>query len=380
MNYLALLFEDISIFYYTLIFLLASKFAFNAQYKTVNGNIVFRPHWFLICFLFLWVFFAFNDVGSDLPQYRLLFDESKDGTSTYGTGLVEIGYIYLNYIIHLFTDNAIYGVAIIRTIQLAIVFFSFYLLRDNISIGYAVTAYVALFYFASFNILRSSLAGAICILNISLLLKDKSIFCIPLMLLSFFIHRSSALFVIPILSYFILYQSPLKKMGKVVKIAYVAASVFALVYGASLLQHFVDQGFGAGRFDDYLEEEQTVGIMFIFVYAPLFWALYKSYKIKSFRNSRLYKLTFVFLIFECFVALLSYKVGILTRADIYFSMPILMFIPAFLRQGGNSTNPNIRGSNQWRFVIFLYLVIRFAITTSGIFKVSMIDNFHFINL
>lgn len=379
MNYFSLLFEDISIFYYTLIFLLASKFAFNAQYRTVNGNIVFRPHWFLICFLLLWVFFAFNDVGSDLPQYRFLFDESIEGTS-YGTGLVEIGYIYLNCFLHLFTDNAICGVAIIRTIQLAIVFFSFYLLREYISIGFAVTAYVALFYFASFNILRSSLAGAICILNISLLLRDKSIFCIPLMLLSILIHRSSVLFVFPVLSYVILYKSPLKNMGKVIKIIYIAISILALLYGSLLLQYFVDRGYGAGRFDGYLEGEQTVGVLFVFVYAPLFWVLLKSAKIPSFKNSRLYNLTFVFLIFECFLALLSYKVGILTRADIYFSMPILIFIPAFLKYRRDGGGSGIKGNNQWRLAFYLYLFIRFAITTSGIFKVSMINDFHFITL
>lgn len=380
MTYFSLLFEDISILLYTFIFFLASFFAFSSQEIHYSGKIVFRPAWFVLCFLLLWIFFAFNDVGSDLPQYRFLFENSKDGEANYETGLVEMGYIYLNYFIHLFTHDPLRGVAIIRTIQLLTVFVSFYLLRKDIHLGFSVTAYVALFYFASFNILRSSLAGAICLLNIALILKNRALFCIPLMVLAYSIHRSSALFLIPIASYYILYKSPIRKLGKAGKVTYVLLSFILVVYGTLLMQNLLENGFGVGRFDGYLEEEQTAGVMFLFVYIPLFYALYKSRTIKELRQSKLFDITFVFLVFECLIALLAYKVGILTRADIYFSMPLLIFIPSFLSYRGGREGTNIHGMHQWRLFFYFYLCFRFYITITGIFKVSMIDHFHFINL
>lgn len=380
MTYFSLLFEDSSILIYTIIFFLASFFAFKSQKTYSNGRIDFHLPWFVFCFLLLWVFFAFNDVGSDLPQYRYLFENSKSGETNYETGLVEIGYIYLNYFVHFFTHNPVYGVAIIRTIQLLIIFASFYLLRKDINLGFTVTAYVALYYFASFNILRSSLAGAICILNIALILREKNLFCIPLMVLAYTLHRSSALFLLPIASYYLLYKSPFRKIGNVGKIVYVLVCIAVLSYGTVYIQRFIDSGFGAGRFDGYLEEEQTVGVMFLFIYFPLFWALYKSRVIVTLRQTKLYDLAFVFLVFECLIAMLAYKVGILTRADIYFSMPLLIYIPAFLSFRGHMGGTESGGMHQWRLFFYIYLCLRFIITISGIFKVSMIDHFHFISL
>lgn len=380
MTYFSLLIEDLSILLYTFIFFLSSLFAFNSQKILSSGNIVFRPAWFVLCFLLLWVFYAFNDVGSDLPQYRFIFENSRSGEANYETGLVEMGYIYLNYIIHFFTHDPVRGVAIIRTIQLLIVFWAFYLLRKDINLGFCVTAYVALFYFASYNILRSSLAGAICILNVALLLKNKNWFCIPLILLAYSIHRSSALFLIPIASYYLLYNSPFRKLGKAGKVAYVLLSSAVVVYGTLFMQYLLESGFGVGRFDDYLEEEQTAGVMFLFIYIPLFVALYKSRSIESLRFSKLFDITFVFLVFECLIALLAYKVGILTRADIYFSMPLLIYIPAFLCYRGGREGTNLHGMHQWRLFFYFYLCFRFYITITGIFKVSMIDHFHFVSL
>lgn len=379
MAYFSLLVEDISILLYTIIFFLASVFAFNSQKLLGNGKIVFRRPWFVLCFLLLWFFYAFNDVGSDLPQYRFLFEISRGGEANYESGLVEMGYIYLNYFIHFFTHDPVSGVAIIRTIQLLIVFAAFYLLRNDINMGFAVTAYVALFYFPSFNILRSSLAGAICILNVALILKNKNLFCIPLMFLAYSIHRSSALFFIPIVSYYLLYKSSFRKLGKLGKVVYVLLSIALVMYGTLLMQYMLENEFGAGRFDGYLEEEQTAGIMFLFIYIPLFVALYKSKRIETLRHTKLFDITFVFLVFECLIALLAYKVGILTRADIYFSMPLLIFIPAFLRYRGRE-DVNLHGMHQWRLFFYFYLCVRFNITVTGIFKVSMIDHFHFISL
>jgi len=379
MTYFTLLFEDISILLYTFIFFLSSLFAFNSQKILNSGNIIYRPPWFVLCFLLLWIFYAFNDVGSDLPQYRFLFESSRGGEANYETGLVEMGYIYLNYFIHFFTHNPVHGVAIIRTIQLSIVFAAFYLLRKDINLGFAVTAYVALFYFASFNVLRSSLAGAICILNIALILKNKNLFCIPLIFLAYSIHRTSILFLVPIMSYYILYKSPFKSLGKVGTVAYLLVSIAVVAYGTLFIQNLLDKGFGIGRFDDYLEEEQTLGVMFLFVYVPLFFALYKSRTIESLRQSKLYDITFVFLVFECTIALLSYKVGILTRADIYFSMPLLIYIPAFLNFRGGINGVILHNRHQWCLLFYVYLFFRFIITLTGIFKVSMIDHFHFIS-
>ena len=93
MTYFSLLIEDLSILLYTFIFFLSSLFAFNSQKILSSGNIVFRPAWFVLCFLLLWVFYAFNDVGSDLPQYRFIFENSRSGEANYETGLVEMGYI-----------------------------------------------------------------------------------------------------------------------------------------------------------------------------------------------------------------------------------------------------------------------------------------------
>ena len=157
-----------------------------AQKKRKWANVYeFRTIPFICSFIVLWIFFAFNDIGVDTPMYRGLYERYYSISSASNEyAAVEKGYQYLNVILHIFTENGHTGVILIRSIQLSILYTSLYLLKDKIIMGYGIMAYIALYYFQSFDLLRSSLAGVICLLSFALTYKNKRIIGFILALLA----------------------------------------------------------------------------------------------------------------------------------------------------------------------------------------------------
>lgn len=370
-EYFQLLFSDkhsFSILLYSFIFIVASLFAFNSQkFYDFGKNDKFIPKSFVMLFLILCFFYAFNDVGVDTPHYRTYFDEYKtfQDTSTH-FGAVEMGYQYLNILLHYITDNSYTAIVIIRTFQLAILFGAIYLLRDRIHIGFAVMAYVALYYFQSFNLLRSSLAGSLCIFSFALFFKRKYIWAIVSAFLAFEFHKSAIFFLIALFLYSLTYGSFLKKNRKLLIILTVTALFIVLRVGADLITLFLMNDFGGGRYEDYMDNTGTsMGVFVLIQYFPVFAVLYLMRNNKNIEGVRWWNMCFVWGIIGFALAILGYTNGMLTRAAIYFSSSFIFLIPYFIRSA-----KGIRSYRLYWSIFLLYYMILFIITLGGLYKIS----------
>lgn len=336
----------------------------------------FKLPFFVASYLFLWIFFALNDVGADTQMYRGHYQQFYDfSTTTDNYASVEIGYQYLNIILHAFTDDEFIGVILIRTIQLTLIFISFYLLRNKIIIGYGLLAYISLYYFQSFNLLRSSTAGAICLLSFVMTYRDKRLLGILLAALAYTIHQSSLLFFVTLIAYHI--TTLFKKHTLTIQIIAICTMLFILMIGKNLIIFFLSKDFGGGRYDLYDVNSASFGLLAFIEYTPILFLIFKCRtRSKNQGDLRWWNLCFIYAIAGFMVALLSYNSGILTRAAIYFSSSFLFFIPYVLRR-----YPDLfLGLQPWigKTIIWVYYSLIFTITISGLYEPSQLIPFEFI--
>lgn len=371
--------SDNSIVLYTLIFFFGTFFAFKSQQKIHYGTNTIKLGWFLASYFVLWFFFAFNDIGADTPQYRLLFENSDTNEMNYYTGAVEPGYIFVNYLIHFLTHDPVWGVAIIRTIQISIVYISIYLLRNRIIIGFAVMCYLALFYFGSYNILRLALASSVCMLCYAFIVNRYSKYItILLAVIPFFIHRSSIVFAIAVLLYYA-YGKMQGRYGNIMRAAMIVGCIIVVTYGAILLQDILTMGFGEGRYDDYLDTQGTAGIMVCVFYIPLLYCVFKGLKRGVIYDAAWLNLTFIITIIGFAIAVMGYQVGMLSRMAPYFSMPLMFHLSYFLINIKSGIYiPGLKSDftyQQGVIGLIIYFCIRFIINIQGSYIPDGLMNF-----
>ncbi len=381
MNYLSLLFdpkESGTIILYTIIFFVVSFLGFKSQAKTEKGiTCQFRFYPFIGSFLILWAFFAFNDVGIDTPHYRGYFDiyKSKYNIDD-GFAAVEIWYQYLNVLLHYATNNAVYAVAIVRTLQLSIFFYAVYKCRTFLNVGLAIMAYVALYYYQSFDLLRSSLSGSLCLLSFVYLYDRKYIYASISVFLAFQFHHSAALYAAAICVYFV--STLLKKHTLLIQTIAIIGLIIVLYFGKDLISLFLMNDFGGGRYDSYSQnKESAIGLFVILKYLPVGYCLYLIKRnLHNDNELRWWNLCFVISIVGFAIAILGYTNGMLTRAAIYFSASFIFLLP----ESYKDASLYMRGQNItiFRILLILYFIFLFISNTGEIYEMDGIGPFKFI--
>lgn len=367
--------HEITIFLYTFIFITSSFLGFKCQKQEWYGTKYISNKIFICLFIFLCVFYAFNDVGVDTPHYRHYFDIYKDIDSIdNGYGSVEKLYQILNILLHYIFTDSYWAVAFIRVLQLGLFFYAIYLLRDKTIIGFSIMAYVALFYFDSFNLLRSSLSGSLSLLSFAYLYQNRYIPMIVTTLLSVGFHTSALLLVLAIVIYCICYETPLKKLHKIIPVAATLALFSLLAVGGDYINVLLADDFGGGRYEDYKASSNGIGVFILLKYLPTFVFFYLLKKIHSDFNKWM-NINFVWLMMGFGIALLAYQIGILGRVAIYFSPPFIFLMPYYCIITQQSSVQN-RASVRLLFIFFYAFL--FVSTLGGLYVISEIGPFKFI--
>lgn len=134
-------------FFYYFIISLAVLFA--AIASIMKGKKYFDL-FFTLSFATLLFVLAYRNVSAiDDPAYSRIFKEvARDGWITRFIGTtMEPGYLLLNQIVCTFTDNYLYLQVISTFIPLTLIYYTFYKLKDKISLPLAVFLFVSMFYF-----------------------------------------------------------------------------------------------------------------------------------------------------------------------------------------------------------------------------------------
>lgn len=365
-----------TIILYTFIFIVASILGFKCQKKEWYGTKQIYKKTYYFLFLFLCVFYAFNDVGVDTPHYRHYFDIYKDLNSLDdGYGAVERLYQLLNVGLHYVFSESYWAVSFIRILQLGIFFYAIYLMRDKTIIGFAVMAYVAFFYFDSFNLLRSSLSGSLAILSFAFIHKRKFILAITTSLIAMGFHTSAIFLIVTIGLYFLCYETILVKFQKVIPFVATVMLFITLAIGGDYINILLADDFGGGRYAAYEASSNGIGLFILMKYLPpfiAFFALRKSREnllINSWLN-----LNFVWLIVGFALALLAYQIGLLTRVAIYFSTPFLFLMPYYCISLIQKRSDNYKIV---RTLFIAYFIFMYVSTMGGLYDISELGPFKF---
>jgi len=374
MNFFNYIFNDTyagTIWLYNLIFAFVTGFAFLAQkrYKAKPGA---KNIWFFLSFLFAWFFFAFNNTGSDLSNYIAQYEQSSLTAAFIFAAGLETGYRLIIALLHTAIENPYVGIGILKTIQLALIYGCVFKLRDKISVGYSIMAYMALFYFASFNIFRLSLAGSLALLSYVLLLEKKRFKSIVTILLACTIHSSVVIYAIALATYFC--YLGFKKIRSLFRFVVLLAVPIVVFFGRDIIFFVLQSGFFMDRYVDYATAESTFGVMQIIFYLPVFYVLIRDSKNAS---ADYYDVNFIFSLAGFAVALIGYIVGMLSRTAILFSGPFLFYIPQYLKHRtlGNHFPNHLAIIS---IIMLVYWIGRYILSISGYFITSGLYPFQFV--
>lgn len=371
-----------SMWIYMLIFTMTSTFAFlSARNKTIIIKTVHRKRyinlWFAFSFFTAWFFYLFADIGTDLKQYLAIYNGASFTSNYFLYHTVEKGYLVINATLNLLFKNPLIGVGIIKTIILICFFGGLYSLREKIHIGYSVMAFMAIYYFQGYNLIRLSLAAGICFISLILMYKNKKLLSLFLAIATFWIHRSALIFICVLLFYFVFKYS--KSFKPLLRFLLIISIPLLIFFGGDIILYLIQYDAFHGRYDNYMMGAFTSGIGQILFYIPAFIMLFICFRNNDIRKSSEYELSFIWVISGFIVAMLGYKFGMLARAEIIFSAVYMFFIPYYLK---NKKTGHIRGAvlnySSASIIMTIYWIIRFILNISGLFFTSGLNEFTFV--
>ena len=200
--------------FYTFVIIGAIIFSYLAQKS--KSSIFFNINLF-ISFLFLFLILGLRDIsGIDDPVYSRIFYEvnSFGWIEKFKTSTLEPGYLILNRIVGVFTNDYIYMQLISSLIPLAIFYISFKKYKKSIDISFAVFLLSTMIYFQilSVGLVRMFIAVSIIFKGLYYIpLKDTRKFFAHVLIASLFHY--SAMFM-SILIYFTIDNKSLSKKAK----------------------------------------------------------------------------------------------------------------------------------------------------------------------
>lgn len=294
----------------------------------------------------LWVIAVSRDyVGADyIPYYNIFNNATWDGYNPL-VSTIEPGFYYLNALLNHIWSYEYFGFMAIHFLILFFTYKTITYFKTDISFAYAILAYVSLWYYLSFNLVRICLAAAIVSWGIRFLLEKQYWKYFTIIGLLFFIHMSSAVMALPGLAYIIY-----KKHPKFTIVGLVA--LFAIVNG--FLYIFL-QNVNIERYQNYIAMESGTGIgmNIFFTYIPLAYWLYKG---SNCINKNLWQLCLIFTIFAFLIDFSGYRLEILGRLRTYAVVPFMIYLPVLI-QKLQKVNKEQYVLNS--FAVFVYLIAKY---------------------
>lgn len=341
--------------------------AYLSQHWSANEQrYILRPGFFLVSFAVASFFYVFAATGRDYNTYRSIYHSSSLRTLFSDTGYgVEPGYRLLNALLNQIISDSRAGIAVIKLIQITVIFGSIYMLRNQITLGEAVLAYMSVFYFESFALLRISLAGALCLLSIALYLRKKPVLAILTAAYTPFLH-SSAIYFCMVFAVMVVYIRT-KWLKQVTRVMVLSIIPIVLLFGSLVARKLYESGFFMNRYSQYLSSGTEFGFGVIVYYVPVVLMLYRIMEnilpdeSTAFRDASLVMAVGGF---SC--ALLSYSLGMMSRMFVFFACPFVVTIPFYIRHKDCIVKESFGFERRsLRLLVLIYWIARLILSLPG---------------
>lgn len=183
------------IFYFVVIS--SSSFCAFMSYKTdKQRRIYINKSWLFVSFGILYFFLAFANCGMDYEAYKEEFLQSSSFSYIFESRL-EFGYMFICFIIRLFTDSFETFHAIWALALLLLLFSNLNRYKQYLHPGWVILAFSSTFMIQSLNLMRIYLATMLVFWGWRFLLQNKKGLYVIILIAAIFIHKSSICLAFP---------------------------------------------------------------------------------------------------------------------------------------------------------------------------------------
>lgn len=334
---------------------------------------------FFLVFSFIILFFVSglrnNYVGADTATYISTFNIIKNIPLSQSFELYfESGYILYNYVIGLFFDNAQF--LIIISSFIIIIAITTFIYKNSANVYMSLYLFITLmFYYDSMNIMRQFLAVSVILYGFEFVKSRKFIKYLVCVIIATFLHTTA---IISILIYFLYsWQFSYKRIFLLFICSLVGYSLLnpILIIVFELLPRYAsyETRLGSNNFASYI----AAFMYFVIVLFGLIILRYDYSKSKKYQigdllkqndnllindntNSYIYSPLTYIMVITTVLNFLAIEFNILGRADIYFSIFVIIYLPNVINK---IKNKNIKFLSYFFILIFctLYNIIIFLL-------------------
>lgn len=274
---------------------------------------------------------------------------------------VEAGYSILNYVVSRFTDSISVFFFILNFLTLFFILLALYQFRDKHFITWGILGYYLIFWGTSLNVMRQSMAAAIVLFAVSILINQEyswHTICktMILIILASTVHQTAYLALIIIVIYAIL-----RKQSKYISISWMIIAIllfFVLDPTNGLIVNSMQNLPFLGKYYDiflkggmsYVSLGSGMSLKTVLVQSfPLIIICGLIIKFHDFSNES--KLILVLSMIAISFEFLNMKSGVIARLGMYFSIIQVVAVPRI------ATKLKIYNGNWIRNLIFLYMLL-----------------------
>lgn len=336
----------------------------------------FSLPFFALSFLILFLVVFLTKSGTDIVSYVDFYN--KWTWSDLGDFKIEPGNKILYLFIRLFISNPYVGLGIVKLINLSLVYYAIYLLRDKINVGIAIFAYGCLLYAYSFHLLRMMTALGLVFLAGSFELCNKrwkSIICLAL---SVCFHYTA---IVAIIAYvFYLFLKLIRANAWKLFILVIISVAWAL-FGDVIIISLVKTIPVLSKYEGYIQQgaHQGSGMMQYLWFIPVVYLLFRTYP--KDKNS-FYEFACVFGVMTFLIGELGYSFAVIGRAVYYFYY-FFVFYLGYIDKNKKMINPekiiaDFPFSLPQLMIIYLVVKVLFDIIIGNVFLSTGLTEYIFI--
>lgn len=276
-----------------------------------------KPSFSGICLLFsilyLCFLLGFSDCGTDYYSYKKIFENSLN-FDYLRTSRIEYGYLLLNIIVRLFTNN-FYIFRFICAAIFVLLVFKGILSFNNINCTLAIFAFTSIYMYQSMSLIRIYISMGIVFSAFIYYYNGNYQKYFLYILVAFLFHRSAIVALVPLLlSLFI--PSRLNVWLKLILLCFLL--VFIYIFKGTIIS------FISFNNSYSLVENSKIGVMFIVYHIPILIVLILFKRIIT---VELYHRLIWYFMGSLMLGFISYLVTTLGRANIFYS-PLYIIVPS----------------------------------------------------
>lgn len=309
-----------------------------------------------------------NDSCTDFYSYVRIFDKSS--FSILSTTDQEVGWIVLNSLVKVITQDGIIGVNIIRGLTYAIFIFTIIRSKEYVDVGWAWIAFVCICYFNILSSVAFMLAAALVLLGYVDLIEKKYLRMTIELVLAVSFHYTAVIPFAAAFLYFICYSRQYtKKVFVGLSVAGTLLIAFSARYVFMIIVNVIPVFSKYAKYGVY--SASGTGLRQFLNYLPIFACLFFS--ARGCRN-RIMNISFIVALVGFAVGISSYSINNLLRTYLYFSFLFIIYLPTIVlnqethkwygalfenrKTGGAQIGIVPFTSRSFKFLVLVYLLYR----------------------